>query len=168
MKIIAYLVALIVITGCDSGNGIKERANQTLNDKDTIFQNDVLMELKGKYKGYQSTLDLKLSDENGKILSRIPSGVFNINVLYHSDKFPELNNSYLINIVPVTKNFALKRSEKNKFEVSIKPDADTIIFDIYLGSKKYIFMSSYIDKEKLKHRAVPEIGLSRKTIILPK
>lgn len=165
-------LVLILFIGCE----FKTKSNKTLKNgsiehtpkRDTIFSSEISAELKTNLDNNHSLEKLKFLDQNNQKLLSFSEDTILLRVLYHSEKFPLLNDSYEIDIDPVSENMTvLDRLGRNKFKLLIEPNPDTIIFDINLSSKKFIFKESYVDSnKKIRHKIVPEIFLSRKTLII--
>lgn len=173
MKIIkitcSLLLSIFLIFGCSEDNrnigqnsGSSEKAII-----DTIDYGGILNNLKSESDLYdQHPVQLEYYDKNDKQLNGFNAGdTFHLKVLYSSRKFSRLSNSYKIYLEAVTNNIKiLKRLDKNKFELYIKPDADTVRFDVYLGSDNFIFKSLYVDKNReTQYDILKIIGLCQKT-----
>lgn len=162
------LSSLFLVIGCVDNK--KQTINSFENTKDTIDYDLILNELNNEFDSSGShPVKLKYFDKNDKAISGLRSGdTFHLKVLYSSKRFLRLNSSQQIYLEPITDNLKIvRRLDKNKFEVYIKPDSDTLIFDIYLGSNKFIFKSSHIDEKKhIYYENLRVIGLCQKIEIV--
>jgi hypothetical protein len=161
---ISLLILLICYSCNDSNlkeNIIAEKSQAQKND--TLYADEVLREYKGEFKDYQSSLIFVFLDEKENKTNSLKSNSSNcFNVVYYSQKFPELNENYKINLYPVTQNFKYKRITRNKFKLNIDQKSDMIIFDIYVSCKNVVFKYAKFDKENnLIYVSIDEVGLGR-------
>jgi hypothetical protein len=168
MRISIYIVAvLLIIAGCNQ----KKRENRGAKGiehytRDTIYSDDIVLEMKENAENHP-IVKLKFLDKNNKKLLKFSKDTILLRILYHSKKFPSLNEGYEIRIDPVSENMrVLEQVGRNKVKLFIEPDSNFFVFDVFLSSRKNIFKSSYVDSnQKINYKIVPEISLFRKTYL---
>ncbi|WP_341903555.1 hypothetical protein [Fluviicola taffensis] len=170
MKIgICVFALLLIIMGCN--HKAKEIRNLKVNNEyskiDTIYSNDIALDLKENSESHHPLEKLKFLDKNNKKLLEFSRDTIFLRVLFHSEKFPNLNKDYEITIDPVSDNMkVLDQVSRNKVQLFIEPDSNPFVFDVYLRSKKNVFKSSYVDSnKKITYTVDPVIFLFRKTIM---
>jgi hypothetical protein len=160
------LFVLLVSCSCTDNDGLIGNTNESSvleQNKDTLYSDEVLREYKGELEDYQSNIELIYSDEKNRITEGLRGdSPNNLQVLYYSQKFPKLNENYKIHLYPVTQNFKYRRITRNKFELQINHEADSIAFDIYVSCRNIVFKYAQFDKDhNLTYVSNDEIGLSR-------
>jgi hypothetical protein len=160
-------ICFISLLGCK--NEFDENSKNKLEEvKDTINVSDIIYEFDKSLNPKDAGVNLHFYDKNYQPVVRINKGdsIF-VKVDYNSDQFVGLEKNHVIELYYAKGDFTfLGKDRENNYKMAIGPTADTIEFDIFLKSKKYIFNDYFIKNGKIKYYLTRKILLCRKTVLL--
>jgi hypothetical protein len=140
-------VSVFFIAGCsfvEKEQNVVDSAESTI---DTLYSDDVLREYAGDFSEYKSTIKmfyLNNAEQNGGFIEGANNG---LRLIYISQKFPQLNENYKINIVPISDSFSFERINRNEFKFTIEEKVEMVVFDVLLSCDNIVFKYADLDKK---------------------
>lgn len=165
---VIVLISVLMLFGCDNERGKKAHHN-ILEVKDTINVVDLRSEFRQRLHSTGIGAQLQFFDKNHQRTSSLSKGdTFFVRVDYISDTFVDLAKNHSIELYHARGDFKfLGEDTKNQYKMAVGTHADTIEFDVFLKSNKYIFNDYFLENDDIKYHLVEKIGLCRLTA-LPK
>jgi hypothetical protein len=157
------ILAIPSLFGCESPD--KVDTTRPLSAKDTINVVDIVSDFKTRLNTTGAGVKLQFFDKESRPIIQITeSDTFFVRVDYVSDRFINLAKNHEIELVHANGNFEFIAYEsKNKFKLVVGYPADTIAFDVFLKSKKYIFNDYFIENGEIAYELTNRIQLCRLT-----
>lgn len=157
--ILSYVFTLF---SCD--NQQDNNTNHLLHEvKDTINVADLRSEFRQRLYSSGIGVELEFFDKNHQRISRLNKrDTFFVRVDYISDTFVDLAKNHSTELYHAKGDFKfLGKDARNNYKMVIGTKSDTIEFDVFLKSNKYIFNDYFLENGEIKYHLVEKIGLCR-------
>lgn len=167
-----YITFIVLFAFCRCSEN--ERQNEKsliklIDEKDTIDVVEIRNDFRERLYLIGKGVDVNFYDKRNHSVDGFYKGDTGYVVInYVSDTFIGLMNTHIIDLKHVRGDFhIIERVKGNKFKFAIGKNADTIEYDVFMTSDKYVFNDYYLDKENdsIKFEIVNRIGLCRLTEI---
>ena len=165
-NIIITVILLATIVSCTHDEKKYKKSHHTINEiRDTINVIDIRNEFNKRLHSTGEGVKLHFFDKNNLPVGGLNKGdTFFIVIDYYSDTFVDLAKNHTIELKRAKGSFdIIDKLPKNKFKLAIGAKADTIEFDVFMKSNKYIFNDYYMNNGEIKYQLTDKIGLCRLT-----
>lgn len=161
-------IALFTFFSCSEYKSPNDQSlMESFDEIDTIDVVGIRNDFRERVYSIGEGVNVNLFDKNNHTVYGFYTGDTTYVVInYVSDKFKGLMHSHVIYLKHVRGDFHIvERVNENKFKFIIGKNADTLEYDVFISSDKYVFNDYYLDKENdsIKYEIVNRIGLCRLT-----
>lgn len=114
----------------------------------------------------EKVVELKIFNKKmSQVTSLVQGDTFFLQLYFKSTFSDELNKNQHFEVFPVNDDFIFENNQQNKnsqIMLITKPNADSVIFDVYLKSKNHVFKESIFPKNGVREYKYSNfIGLCR-------
>lgn len=157
-------ISLMAGCKCECDKGLQKETIASINKDEAIYSDDVLREYAGQFTDYKSLLQFEYLDENNvKRPGPNKGDTVRLRITYDSQKFPQLNDQYIVHLDQITSNFKiLRRIDRRCFELYVDENADLIEYHISLSYEGIKFKYAELDKDNnVTYILEDQVGLGR-------
>ena len=161
-------VFMLILAGCNSKQVNKKRISY-INLKDTINVVDIVEDFNNRLLSTGIGVNIQFFDIKHNVIGGLnKNDTFFIQVDYISKKFVDLVKNHSIELYYAKGDFNFISKESTKqYKIAVGSNADTIQFDVFLKSNKFIFNDYFLKNGEISYHLTDKISLCR-LIELPK